>query len=400
MLHTVGQAKDEIQGLLQGQILARTSNVNGALERAARTTIQQADIPEASGMESITLYGGVDYYPAPTTLFGGALNLIRRQGESTSPWDFNYRVPIDEFTRGRKRTPNGYLIDLEYRNGTGLLGISTPNTTPAITIDGMGEPTGWTAGGSAGTINQDITNYYQQPASLRTTFTGASTGYIEKTLTNSIDLSSYQGVGVVFLAVNIPLTSALTSIALRIGSDNSNYSEITQTTGFIGSWIANNWLLVAFDLSTATDTGTPDFSAIDYVRVTVNHTATLTNFRMGDLFTALPVPHEILFQSSAIFLASGSSAPTQAISGDGDTILLNDAAYNLFIYESCMTIAEQEGGTLESGYIQMLRAKLFGTGNDGGLYTMYRADNPSEQLRQVGTYYDSDYGGGSRGHHT
>lgn len=398
-LHNVGQAKDEIQALLQGTILSRVSNVNGALERSARTVIQQADIPEASGIENITLYGGVNYYAAPTTLYGGALNLIRRQGDASNPWDYNYRVPIDEFTRGKKRTPNGYMIDLEYRNGVGLLGISTPNTNPAITIDGMNETTGWTNGGSAGAVAQDTTNYYNPPASLRFTVTGSSSGYIEKTLTNAIDLSTYEGVGVVFLAINTPSASSLTSINLRIGSDSSNYSSVTQTTGFVGSWTAGNWLLVAFDLSTASDTGTPDYENIDYIRVTINHTATLTNFRVGDLFTSLPVPHEILFQSSAIFLSSGSSSASQSIASDGDTILLNDAAYNLFIYESCLTIAEQEGGSLESGYVQMLRAKLFGAGNDLGLYSMYRADNPSEQLRQIGGYYDSDYQGGRRGYH-
>lgn len=395
-LHTVGQAKDEIQALLQGTVLTRVSNINGALERAARTTVQQADIPEASGMETITLYGGVNYYAAPTTLFGGALNLIRRQGDAVNPWDYNYRVPMDEFSRGKKQTPNGYMIDLEYRNGVGVLGISTPNVTPAITIDQMNETDGWVNGGSAGTIYQDVTNYYQQPASLRFNLTGASSGYIEKTLTNPLDLSSYEGVGVVFLAINTPSASNLTSIELRIGSDSTNYAAVTETSGFIGSWTANNWLLVAFDLSTASNTGTPDFSNLDYVRVTVTHAATLTNFRVGDLFTALPVPHEILFQSSAIFLAANSSTPTQAVSGDGDTILLNDAAYNLFIYESCMTVAEQEGGTLENGYVQMLRAKLFGAGNDVGLYSMYRSDNPSEQLRQIGSYYDAGYDGGKR----
>lgn len=392
-LHNIGQAKDEVQALLQGTILSRVSNVNGALERAARTTIQQADIPEASGVQNISLYGGVDYYPAPSTLYGSALNLIRRQGDASTPWDYNYKVPIDEFTRGKKRMPNGYLIDLEHRNGTGILGISTPNTNPKLLIDPMNEVGNWTNGGSAGTIAQDTVNYYDQPASLRFNLTGVSSGYIEETLTNAIDLSSYQGVGVVFLAINTPSATNLTSIELRIGSDSANYSAVTQTTGFLGSWIANNWLLVAFDLATATDTGTPNFSAIDYLRVTVNHAATLTNFRVGNLFTSLAVPHEILFQSSAIFLASGSSTPSQSITSDGDTILLNDNAYNLFIYESALTIAEQEGGSLESGFVQMLRAKLYGSGNDLGLYAMYRADNPSEQLRQIGTYYDS----GSRG---
>jgi hypothetical protein len=386
--HNVGQAKDEITALLQGQNLDNIANVNGALERAARTTVQQADIPEASGTQAITLYGGVYYYPQPSTIFSSAINLIRRQGDAAGPLDYNYKVFTDDFTRTKHFLPNGYMIDFEYQNGTAVMGISTPNTTPEVIIDPMNATTDWVAGGSTGTIYQDVTNYYEQPASLRFNVTGASSGYIEKTLDNAIDLSSYQGVGVVFLAINTPSASNLTSLNLRIGSDSSNYTSVTQTTGFLGSWTANNWLLVAFDLSTGSDTGTPDYSALDYVRITVTHAATLTNFRVGNLFTALPVPHQILFQSSAIFLPAGSSTPSQSIASDGDTIILNDAAYNIYLHECAFTIAQQQGGTFESAFVQMLQGKLHGVGNDIGLYALFRSDNPSEQLRMVGAYYD------------
>lgn len=396
-LHNVGQLKSSVAALLQGQDLSQIGDLNGALERAARTVLQQADIPEASGKQAIILYGGVNYYPAPSTIFGGAVNLIRRQGQASSPLDYNYKVMVDDFTRTKHYMPNGYMLDLEYLNGSGYIGISTPNTDPQLIIDPMTQTTGWTNGGSAGTINQDLTSYYQPPASLRFTLTGASSGYIEKTLTSTLDLSTYEGVGVVFLAIQTPSASNLTSINLRLGSDSSNYASVTATQGFLGSWIANDWLLVAFDLSTATNTGTPDFSEIQYTRVTVTHAATLTNFRTGDLFTSLPVPHEILFQSSAIFLPSGSSTPTQTISGDGDTIMLNDAAYTIYEYESALTIAIQQGGTLASNFVQMMRGILYGAGNDMGLYALYRSDNPSEQLRTIGSYYDGGYSGGYGG---
>lgn len=398
MLHNVGQAKDEIRALLQGQNLATVGNLNGALERAARTVVQQADIPEASGTENLQLYGGVYYYTAPSTIFGGALNLIRRQGDASTPWDFNYKTFVDQFTRTKHWQPNGYMIDFEYKNGTGVMGISTPNTYPKLIIDPMNEVGNWVVGGSASSLTQDTVNYYEPPASLRFTCTGVSAGYIEETLDNPIDLSTYQGVGVLFLAIETPSTSLLTSMNVRIGSDSSNYASVTSTTGFLGAWTANNWLLVALDLATASNTGTPNFSAIDYVRVTANHTGTLTNFRVGNLFTSLGAPHEMLFQSSAIFLATGSSSPMQTVTGDGDTIILNDAAYNLFIYESALTIAIQQGGTLESGYIQVIRSVLYGNGStDIGLYALYRGDNPSQELRTIGSWYDADSGGNGTG---
>jgi hypothetical protein len=392
-LHTVGAAKSEVQALLQGQNLNKVGDINAALERAARTTIQQAAIPEASGVEPLTLYGGVYQYLAPTTIFGSAINLLRRQGDAATPWDYNYKVDASDFTRAKGRTPNGYMLDFEYRNGSAYIGVSTPNTYPKLVINPMNEvgsaPNAWVVGGSASALAKDATNYFTQPASLRFLLTGSSAGYIEKTLQNSVDLTDYAGVGVVFLAIQTPNVTNLTSLAVQIGSDSSNYVTVTATTGFLGAFTVNNWLLVALNLSTGVTTGTPNYAAINYVRATVNHTATITNFRMGGLFTSLPVPHEILFQSSAVFLASGSTNPSQSITGDGDTIILNDAAYNLFIHEAALTVAVQEGGTMETGYVQMLRAMLYGAGNDMGLYARYRADNPSVQLRQIGEWYDS-----------
>lgn len=393
-LHVVGAAKSEISALLQNLDLDTVTNVNGALERAARTCLNQADIPEASGAQPITLYGGVYWYPAPDTIFGGAINMVRRQGDANSPLDFSYKIPLEDFSRQKGNFGNGFTMALQYKNGEGQIGISSPIPFPQAIIDPMNSTDGWTAAGSASGLTQDVTNYWQPPASLRFLLTGSSTGTLTKTLTNSNDWSDYQGVGVAFLALQIPAgtdPTDLTSVALRLGSDSGNYSEVSATTGFLGAWVANDWLLVALDQAAATDTGTPDWSAIDYVQVRLAHTATMVNFRVGGLWLALPSPCEILFQSSAIFLNS-SGVPVQTIPNDSATIMLNDAAYNLFIYESALTISMQQGGSLASNYTGTFKTMLY---EQGGLYEQYRADNPSGELRTVGSYY-TVYGNGYR----
>lgn len=388
-LHTVGELKAGVQGLLQNINLSKVVNLNGALERAARTVVQQADVPEASGMQAITLYDGVYYYKAPDILFGGAINLIRRQGEASSPLDYNYKVPVDTFTRTKQLLPNGYMIDVEYKNGTAMLGISSPIPKPRIIIDPMNDTDGWVAAGSASALVADETVYYQQPASLRMTLTGSSTGTLTKTLDNALDLTAYEGVGVVFLAIYTPSAADFTSATVRLGSDDSNYFETgAETEGFLGAWTANDWTLIALDLAGATETGTVDIENVDYVQVRLAHTATLTNFRVGYLWTSLPMPNEILFQSSAIF-RTPVGVQTQTITGDGDTIILNDAAYTLLEYEAALNVAMQQGGDLSSGQVQMFRGILYGSANDQGMYNLYRGSNPSAELRTVGSYYNT-----------
>lgn len=387
-LHQVAELKAGVQGLLQNITLSKVINLNGALERAARTVVQQADVPEASGMQPITLYDGVYYYEAPDILFGGAINLIRRQGEASNPLDYNYKVPVDTFTRTKQFLPNGYMIDVEYKNGTAMLGISSPIPKPRLIIDPMNSTDGWVAAGSASGLVEDATVYYQQPASIRMTLTGSSVGTLTKTLQSPLDLTAYEGVGVVFLAIYTPSAADFTSATVRLGSDSGNYFETgAETEGFLGAWQANDWTLIALDLSSATETGTVDIENVEYVQVRLAHTATIVNFRVGYLWTSLPMPNEILFQSSAIF-RTPAGLQTQTISSDGDTIILNDAAYTLLEYEAALNVAMQQGGDLSSGQVQMFRGILYGSANDQGMYNLYRGDNPSGQLRTVGSYYN------------
>lgn len=394
MLHSVADLKESVSGLLTGTNLNTVTNPDGAIERAARSLVQQADIPEASGIQPLLMYGGVYYYPAPDTLFGTAINDIRRQGDSQTSIDYSYKVPLDEFSRNKGLLPNGFMLSLEYKNGVGALGISSPIPFPQAIIDPMNDTDGWTAAGSASGLAQDITNYYNPPASLRFTITGASTGTLTKTLTNPNDWSIYEDVGVAFLAIQIPAgatASNLTSVALRLGSDSGNYNEVSATQGFLGAWIANDWLLVALDFAGASQTGTPNWAAIDYVQVQLAHAATFTNFRVGGLWMSLPTPIEVLFQSSALFLADGSSAPSQRITNDNDTILLNDAAYTLLEYETAVQIGIQDGGGAATPLVQNYQALLHG---ETGLYMKYRADNPSDELRSVGSYWSGGYSNG------
>lgn len=380
---SVATLKDSVAGLLQGTNLNNVTALDKTIERAARVMAQHVDAPESSGRTNYMLYDGVFDYPAPDTIFGGALNDLRPQGVSRNPQDVVYKQPIELFDRTKHLLPNGYQVTFEHDKGTPIMRVAQNKARASIVIDSM-DTADWTAGGTASTPVEDETVYYEVPASLRFTLTGAGNGYIEKTLTNSIDLTDYQGVGVQFLAIRTPSVTNLTSIELRLGSSNANYYAVTETDGFLGAWQVDDFLLVAFDLAGATTTGTPDIENIDYIRVTFAHTATITNMRAGSLFIALPSPHELLFQSAAIFNEDGTLSNT--IADDDTLIILRDAAYTLFENFVALEIAQSQGGTKASNVVDRFIDKLFN--KDRGLVMMYRADNPSEEIRTVGNYYD------------
>ena len=379
-MFTVGNAKDEISGLLQGINLDNVTALNQSLARAVRTLVQKVDIPEATDIEQITIYDGVVDYPAPINIFGGAVTDFRPDGISRTRLDYVYRQPVELFDRTKAFIPNGTKLTFEYNKGTPIVRIVSAKVTPRAILDQMNSTTGWVAGGSLSALTTDETVFYQSPASLKFTLTGASVGTLQKDI-NSLSIASYEDVCVGFLAIRTPSITNLTSISLDVGSDSSNFDTVSATEGFLGAWVVDEWLLVAFDFSAAVSTLTPDWTAITYININITHSGTITNFRVGGLWLSLPSSSELLYETTAFFLRDGFLSKT--ITDDDDEIILNDAAYNLFLHEAAVTIAEQASSGKKSVVAEGYKLKL-----RDELYPPYKADNPSEEIRVIGSYHD------------
>ncbi len=387
----VSNLDDEVAGLLQGTNLDNVTNKYGAYARSVRTMAQRAYLPEAIDRRAVTLYDGVYDYAAPDTIFGSSLVDFRPQGLSRTPADYPYKIPIAQFDRTKCSLSSGYNITFEYVGGVPRMRIAQTKAQKAITLDPMSSITGWVAGGLASTPVLDTTVYYNNSSSLRSSISGAGSGYLEKTF-NAVDLTSYRGVGVVFLALYVPTVANLSSIELRLGSSSANYYSLSVTQGFLGAWRDGDFLLVAFDLASAATIGTPVITAMTYTRLTLTTAGALSNVRFGSLFIALPSPHDLLFKTAAIF--SHNSTLSSEITDSNDQIMLTDPTYNIFIHECAKTIALQNGGTSANGVVAELDRILFGVrARTGavvqlGLYDLYRADNPSEELRSTGNWYN------------
>ena len=390
---TVADLQNSVAGILSGTNLNNVTNLFVAFERAERITANRLDVPEASGRANYMLYGGVYQYLAPDEIFGGAVNAMVPQGIAQQPWDYSYKVPVDIFNRTKAYLPNGYMLTFEYDEGQGIIGVSTPNVIPQVLIDPMNATTDWTAAGTASGLVQDISVFYQQPASLRF-LQGTGVGTLTKTLSNPFSLSTYEDVGVAFLAIMIPEgtdPATLTGIELKLGSSSGDYNNVSEIEGFLGTWTAGNFLLVAFDFAGASQTGTPDWSAIDYVQVSLTSTGNIVNMRVGGLFISLPAAHQLLFQTPAIFKDNG--VVSSSIVDNQTEIILNPAAYVIYEHECAKAVAMQMSGGKYTTQILGIDKILNGSGpRDIGLYGQYEADNPSQELRTVGSYYDAGQG--------
>lgn len=402
MRNTVEDLKEDVQAVLTGIDLDEVLDLYGSFERAVATMIQKADVPETMIRQPIMLYSGVTYYTPDPRMFGTGVIDIRPQAVNTWAGQV-YKRPISDFKQLQRRLPYGYTVTFEYHDGDPLMGIIQGKTVPQTNIDSMSSATGWVAGGNASGLVQDNTVYYQAPASLRFNLASAGVqGTLAKTLTTALDLTKYQGVGVAFLAAYFPNADLIGSVELRLGSDAANYYSVTVTEGFLGAFFSNDFnQLLAFDWAGATTVGAPVVTAMNYVEVITNYTTgtQLNNVRYGGLWISLPSPHEILFYSAAAFRdgASGPFAVNISGNGQGDEneIIFRDAAYNIYVQEAAREVAKNQGAQIGSGMIAEIDLVLEGGGNKLGLYQEYRGDNPSEELRMVGNWYDEGYATGN-----
>lgn len=390
---TIADLKTSVSGILQGLNLNSVKNINTALERTARETCVTLDIPEAVLKQQLNLYDKVYNYLSPTNIFGTAEVDLRTQATDRTESDFVYKMPLEQFDREKAFVTTGVQTTFEFDSGgVGVLRVASNLPAPSIDLDPMTATTGWTAAGTASGLTQDSNIYYNAPSSLRFNLT-TGTGTLTKTIP-STDFTSYVGTAMAFLAMRTPNVANLTSITLKIGSSASNYYTLTVTTGFLKTFTVNEWMLDSFDQSLVTTVGTPVVTAITYVQISIVVSGAITNFYVGDLWAALPFPVTLLYQTSALFLPSGGSTPLNTITNDADTVVLNDAAFVIYEHMCARAVALQQGGTLASNFIGTIDQTLNGMrGFRGvliqpGLLDLYRADNPSQEIRPVGNYYD------------
>lgn len=404
MSRTISILKDSVAAKLSSIDLNNVADLYGSFKTAARVFEQKAKVPETQIKQQLTIYSGVTDYLANTMLYAKSIIDVQPQGITRQSNDFVWLQYQSDFDRMKQYTQFGTKTTLDFTQGVPILRLVSSYTIPKIILDSMNSITGWNAVTGATAPVLDTSFFYQQPGALRFNLTaGHATGSLNKTIT-LIDLTAYQGVGVAFLAVELPNATSITSITLQVGSSSTNYYTVTNTASTLSNWIAGQFMLVPFDLATATTVGSPTITAITYVNIIFNYDSTLqTNVRVGDLFISLPTPVTVIYGAAAFFSVGG--VITNTITDDNTIIVLNDAAYTIYEYECCIAVLESVGGATVDSMIARIDAKLNSsytrTGKilNPGLYDQYRAENPSETLRTVGQYYNnaSPYRGGIYG---
>ncbi len=381
-MYSVSSLKDDLERKLHGTTVDKLRDFYGLAAEAARNVVARIDPKETRRVTNIenALYYSVNKYTVPTDLKGDKIIDIRPQ--TNREW-WNYFTNVYSVDFDLYRTDQTFNVESD--SGTKYLRASRdlPRGPVLSTLTDITSNGTWVAGSNASNLREDTLNTIVGNASLRFDISASgTTGYIENTGLTSIDLSLYEDIGALFLNIFLPDASNVTNVILRWGSSSSNYWSKTVTANADSTVFRDGWNGVRFDWSGATETGTPDSTAVDYVRITVTYNGTANaNYRVNYLVVELGRIYEIVYYSKYLFKDEVTDAWKAAPTADADEINLDVDSYNLLLYEMALLAAQELQGEDSSFDVNYWENKKTEVWKD------YMSNNKSEAIKRGETYY-------------
>lgn len=326
----IGQMQQELN-VISGQKMS-DSDFLLFLDRANKYFYTNYKMPTSQREADLFAFSGVFEYALPSDFVGiiepkRPYNLHSPKFSHTTEKEFLH-WPYGRHTAIKWVRENAFLI-LKDTTGSSLRIHNCDDTDDNGT---------WTVSGDGASLAQDTQIFTGGEGSLRFTITGSggSTTLVNSTLT-AVDITDYVSQGYIFLDLQCPLgnTTALTSVRLRLGSDASNYYQITATTRHRGDTILGGWGLIGFDMSQKSTTGTPTDTAIDHVQILITHGTSGIDgtYRVDNIFAAEAVYFQLPYYSKNN-VKDSSNSYIESPTSTSDTILCPSDFNEAYIYKT------------------------------------------------------------------
>jgi hypothetical protein len=416
----ITRVKADMEGALHGTTINQVRNVYGIFNRAARDVLADCDPAETKRSVALpVIYPEVYDYACPADLKGDRIIDIRPQ--------FNRRLADrpsqtynQEFDLLKSKIRDGELVTVKWDTGLKTLRIAADPTGSTLlhdcdTITGNGT---WATTGSGGGIVVDSLNYVQGVASLKwalgnfvlaietdgyflledgvtyldVSTTPGSVGYIENSTFSPADLSAMAEEGAIFCYLYLPNITDAVSVKLRWGSSALDYWEKTVTTAFDSTAFVTGWNMLKFDWQTATMTGSPVNTAINYLQFGLTPvTFPLYPVRVDAFFASLGSIAILDYYSKYMFRDGSTGAFKETVTADTDLINLDTDSYQVFFNRVMYLASQQMQGSDALAY----DSQFFLTEYEKSL-KRYQAKYKSEVQKPQSTYYSKPRAGYTR----
>lgn len=348
MSYSIQDANADLEGVLHGTTTNQIEGLFALYNRAARQLLLDVDPQETKRTVEFAspLFNSVTDYAIAADVKGNKIIDIRPQVNRRirDIWGQAYNQAFDVAKENVFSLSN--MFTMNFNTGLKSIRVNCPflpapviiNYANSITTNGT-----WSVGGSASNLTVNSQNYVSVPGALNFNLPSGA-GYVENSTMSSLDLTDYLNQGSIFLYVYMPTASEFTSVNLRWGSSSANYYSVTKTLTQQGTAFQNGWNLIQFPWLGASVTGTPDVTAIDYIRVTYNTTAVQTAAGLNDINIILGNVLEYEYYSKYLFRDSVTGAFQEKVTDVSNLINLDTESYNLFFNLAASLAVQQQQG--------------------------------------------------------
>ncbi len=389
MSYSVQDAKNDLTGVLHGTQLNQIQNLDGVFNRAARQLLLDVDPQETKRTLEFTtpIYNSVFDYAIADDVKGNKLIDIRPQVRRlpSDIWLQSYNQAFDIAKQNVFSAQD--MFTMNFNTGLKTVRINAPYLNNPIIVNQADDTTDngtWAVGGTGSNLTTNNTNFVVGAGSLQFDSTVGS-AYVENSTMTSVNLSSYVNQASLFVWVYMATGSNLTSVELRWGSSSGNYYSLSVTQNQQGNAFVNGWNLCQFDWASASVTGSPDSSAIGYLRVTLVTLGTNTANKVNGITNVLGTVLEYEYYSKYLFRDAITGAFQETVTDDSNLINLDTESYNLLFNLVAFFAAQQQQGK-DSSY----DGKLFYEQYQGALQK-YKNMYKSETQKPMSTFYAMPY---------
>ncbi len=394
MSYSVLDCKNDTVGEMHGTTSNQVQNFDGVINRAARQLLLDLDPQETKRTVEFVapIFNTVYDYPIASDVKGNKVIDIFPQVQRLplDIWGQQYQQAFDVAKQNIYSAANMFTINFNTSLKTMRINAPYLNTPTIISqIDNITDNGTWATGGTGSNLTVNNSNFAQGAGSLQfDAATGAA--YIENSTITAVDLSDVENQSSLFVWVYVPTASNLTSVNLRWGSSSSDYYDITVTQTQQATSFVNGWNLCQFQWSSASTTGSPDVSAINYGRVTLNLTANATAVKVNGLNSILGTILNYSYYSKFLFRNASTGAYQETVLDDSDLINLDTESYNLLTYQVLYLVAQQMQGQ-DAPFDGSFAKQAY----DAGLIR-YKSMYKSELQKPQSTYYSMPLTGYNR----
>jgi hypothetical protein len=338
--YTRGDLKNRLNAGIKGKIGIMV-DVDETINLAVRSVLSEVDLQSTRRMVDMVpgIFSKEYEYASPTDLKGFKVINVEELADEyrqtpyglVTPTEFrHYRkigtIAVDEYDDLRK-----ILISREVDGAQQV--VSTLDSTNA----GGGT---WAAYGDGTGVGVDTGNYVRGNGSIKFAINaaGGTTAGIANSTLDTFDYSPFDGEDDSILVwVRISDPTNITNFTIRYGDDATNYNEISVTQTHFGTAFAAGWNLLRFDVSSATQAGSPTATAGEYIALFMTKDAAKvseTGYNFDSIVFKKGTSHKLKYYSKYGWQDATTGAWKENSTSDSDYLNADMEEYNMYIFKT------------------------------------------------------------------